>query len=100
MKAVGRQQESALLSALLKRGGGGAIYSLIEQHVGHSVLDGEAPPRLGAHQRALDQRHLQQHAVKRLQEGVVLQLLLGGRRLGEPRRLGAELRSEGESGRA
>ena len=72
----------------------GAINSLIEQHVGHGVLDGKAPSRLRAHQCALDQRHLKQHAVKRLQEGVVLQLLLGRSRLGESRCLSAELKAQ------
>ena len=37
-----------------------------QEHVRDALLDGELPPRLGTHQRPLDQAHLEQRVVERL----------------------------------
>eukprot|EP00197_Chlamydomonas_leiostraca_P006103 CAMPEP_0202881368 /NCGR_PEP_ID=MMETSP1391-20130828/36426_1 /ASSEMBLY_ACC=CAM_ASM_000867 /TAXON_ID=1034604 /ORGANISM="Chlamydomonas leiostraca, Strain SAG 11-49" /LENGTH=156 /DNA_ID=CAMNT_0049564041 /DNA_START=145 /DNA_END=613 /DNA_ORIENTATION=+ len=49
---------------------------LIQQQVGDALADWELAPRLRAHQRPLQQRHLQQRVVEALQEAVILQHLL------------------------
>ena len=54
---------------------------LRQKHVRDPFLHRKLPPRLGADQRSLDQAHLEQGVVERLQEAVVAQVLLRGRGL-------------------